>query len=236
MSSASRAAWLATDEACGQWIDRDAPAAGARSLGGRCAMCSHGSRPNVGELIALMSTVRDALGSWRSRGRTRTTALRGSWSDRSASCMTRPAARSGSPRQPASGMVGPPAHDEMPEPRLQDRAAPGRWLTLFPADDRRFRDAVLMAVELFPASTDGQVTPSSPRLPDDERSRAAAQTMLRGAYPMATILDDHERMASHAGAWQVFRDPASLDGALLRAARPGRPDVVTRRADLDDLR
>ena len=120
----------------------------------------------------------------------------------------------------------------MPEPTSPDPAALGRCLTLFPADDRRFREAVLMAVELFPAITDGQGTSSSPRLPDDERSRVAAQTMLRGAYPMATILDDHERTASHAGAWQVFRDPASLDGALLRAARSGRPDAVTRLADL----
>jgi hypothetical protein len=124
----------------------------------------------------------------------------------------------------------------MPEPMSPDRAAPGRWLTLFPADDRRFRDAVLMAVELFPASADGRRTSSSARLAADERSRAAAQTMLRGAYPMATILEDHERMASHAGAWQVFRDPASLHGALRRAARSGRPDAVTRLADLDELR
>lgn len=128
-------------------------------------------------------------------------------------------------------MVVPPADDKMPEPVSPDRAAPRRPLTLFPADDRRFRDAVHMAVELFPAGTDGQGTSSSPRLLDDERLLAAAQAMLRGAYPLATILGDRDPTASHAGAWQVFRDPASLDGALLRAARSGHPDAVTHLAD-----
>ena len=128
-------------------------------------------------------------------------------------------------------MVIAPADDEMPEPVSADRAAYLRWLTLFPADDRRFRDAALLAVELFPMGADGQGTSSSPRLLDDERLLAAAQAMLRAAYPLATILGDSDPTASHPRAWQVFRDPASLDGALLRAARSGHPDAVARLAD-----
>ena len=128
-------------------------------------------------------------------------------------------------------MVIGPVDDAMPEPMSAGGAGSRRRLTLFPADDRRFRDAALLAVELFAAGADGEGTSTSPRLLDDERLLAAAQAMLRGAYPLATILGDRDPTASHAGAWQVFRDPASLDGALLRAARSGHPDAVARLAD-----
>lgn len=121
----------------------------------------------------------------------------------------------------------------MRETASSDPSAPGRSLTLFPADDRRFRDAAILAVELFAPGADGRDSSSPPRPVDDERLLAAAQAMLRAAYPLATIVGDPgpDVAASPVTVWQVFRDPASLDDRLLRAARSGHADAMARLAD-----
>jgi hypothetical protein len=116
-----------------------------------------------------------------------------------------------------------------------DPAASRRHVTLFPADDRRFRDAALLAVELFGPAVEGGGASSSPHPVEDERLVAAAQALLRAAYPLATILADSTPHADAAAApatpWRVFRDAASLDESLLRSARAGNPDAVARLAD-----
>jgi DNA-directed RNA polymerase specialized sigma24 family protein len=119
----------------------------------------------------------------------------------------------------------------MPERSRHEAAATGLSLALFPADDRQFRDAALLAVELFTPYADGHGASPDLRPFDDERLLAAAQAMLRAAYPAAVILADAVPAIAPAAAWQVFRDTASLDGRLLRAARSGSGDALDRLSD-----
>jgi DNA-directed RNA polymerase specialized sigma24 family protein len=119
----------------------------------------------------------------------------------------------------------------MPERAGHEAAATGVSLALFPADDSRFRDAALLAVELFTPRDDEHGLSSPPRPWDDERLVAAAQAMLRAAYPAAVILADAFPAVAPATAWQVFRDTASLDDRLLCAARSGSVDAVDRLSD-----
>ena len=106
-------------------------------------------------------------------------------------------------------------------------------MTLFPADDDRFRDATILAVELFTPGPHGHRT--SPRLVDDERSLAAAQALLRAAYPLAVILVEPgpsvDITARRSTPWMIFRDPGVLDHRLLLAARGGQPEAAAQLAD-----
>jgi DNA-directed RNA polymerase specialized sigma24 family protein len=99
---------------------------------------------------------------------------------------------------------------------------------LFPADDVRFRDAVLLAVELFRPGDGQPRPPMPPRAVDDERLLAAAQAMLRAAYPLATILVDPDDAMPAPATWRVYRDPQTLDDGLLDAARSGDATAAIR--------
>jgi hypothetical protein len=119
----------------------------------------------------------------------------------------------------------------MTESARPDTATVGRPLTTFPVDDQRFREAAFLAAELFGPD---EPVPSSlfPGRPvDDERLLAAAQAMLRAAYPLATIVIQPQDAARSPVAWQVYRDPATLDDGLLRAARAGDAAAAARLAD-----
>jgi DNA-directed RNA polymerase specialized sigma24 family protein len=96
-----------------------------------------------------------------------------------------------------------------------------RPLMTFPADDQRFRQAALLAVELFDPGDPGPSLPHAGRWMDDERLLAAAQAMLRAAYPLATIVVDPREVSASPVVWQVYRDAATLDEDLLRGARSG---------------
>src|SRR6476619_1688391 len=116
-------------------------------------------------------------GCWPPRARLPITAPRESWSDWPRSCTTRRAARNGSPRTWPWRMPAVPRDDPMPERAGHEAAATGVSLALFPADDSRFRDAALLAVELFTPRDDEHGLSSPPRPRDDERLVAAAQAM-----------------------------------------------------------
>jgi DNA-directed RNA polymerase specialized sigma24 family protein len=103
-------------------------------------------------------------------------------------------------------------------------------LRLVPDDDPRFRDAVIMAGELFtPGGWGRAATPPGPV--DVTRAMVAAQAMLRAAYPGATIVEGLELPGSMAGSWTIFRDGASLDETLLHAARTGDASAAMRLGD-----
>jgi hypothetical protein len=117
-----------------------------------------------------------------------------------------------------------------------------RPLMLVPSDDEAFRRAAAFAVELYDITEPDPLDPPGRRPINDAALVAAAQAMLRGAYPRATIVALPKAPSGLGATWLVSRDsgrlvgPASADVVRSEQRRAGgsRPDTLAGDRASDD--